>query len=371
MNSRRYCFVPVLLIVLLVGCGRSAEVTTQSVVRQEEPRRPVDVEAIKKLMHHTLVAILPSDEVAWFFKISGPAESVEAVKDDFVEFIGTLKASESKGAPPSWTLPDDWLETGPAPMRAATIKLPAEKGEVEITVSSLPLTGQWEDFLYMNVERWMRQLRQGPLSQETIQKLAEQVETDAGKATVLHLAGMPPVTERPNPHAGMAKKPAAQSPASKQSEEKPAASPTGKGPLQYVTPQGWKPSRMNVMRKAAFDIEDGDQRAELTVTNFPADAGPMMTDPAANIQRWASQVGITDFKAKDIDQVTEPIEIDGHEGLSIELFGPEEGERPLAILVVMLTRDDKIWFFKLFGDRSTVEAQQEAFSAFLKSVSFK
>jgi hypothetical protein len=29
-----------------------------------------------------------------------------------------------------------------------------------------------------------------------------------------------------------------------------------------------------------------------------------------------------------------------------------------------------MWFFKLFGDKATVEAQRDAFDAFLKSVRF-
>jgi hypothetical protein len=37
----------------------------------------------------------------------------------------------------------------------------------------------------------------------------------------------------------------------------------------------------------------------------------------------------------------------------------------------MVVRGEKVWFFKLNGDRSLVEKQQDAFQGFLRSVRFK
>lgn len=372
MNVRASICLSLLFVASTMGCGPDTEVTSRSVVRQEEPKRPVDVEAVREQMQHTLVAILPIDDVAWFFKISGPSANVEAVKDDFMKLIAALKPAESKDKPPAWELPEGWEETGAARMRAATIKIPGENGG-EITVSSLPLSGKWDEFLYMNVERWMRQLRHAPLSLETIHKLSKEVESDAGKATVLHLAGRPPAAERPNPHASMAKKPPAKAPSTETADkDKKVAAPSAPtGPLQYKTPEGWQPGRMSAMRKAAFNVVDGDQSAEVTVFDFPTQAGPMITDPVANVQRWAGEVGIQGLDAEKIGELTETFKIDGLDGTYVELLGSEEGGKARASLAAMVTKGEKIWFFKIHGDKELVEQQREAFSAFLKSVSIK
>ncbi len=56
----------------------------------------------------------------------------------------------------------------------------------------------------------------------------------------------------------------------------------------YEALEGWQPGVMNMMRKAAFNVVDGDQKAEITVMPFPATG--MMGDPIAQAQRWAGQV---------------------------------------------------------------------------------
>ena len=141
--------------------------------------------------------------------------------------------------------------------------------------------------------------------------------------------------------------------------------------MDYDTPEGWLPGRMSSFRKAAFNIVDGKQQAEVTVISFPTNAGPMMTDPVANVQRWAAEVGIQGLDAEGVDELSQPIEIDDNKGIYVELMGPEEGDNPAATLAAMVTREDQIWFFKLKGDRKLVQQQRDAFDAFIKSVSFR
>jgi hypothetical protein len=128
------------------------------------------------------------------------------------------------------------------------------------------------------------------------------------------------------------------------------------------------------MRKAAFRVTDGGKEALLTVIDFPADAGPMMADPVANVRRWRGEVGLPELPDAELKTTMSPIEIDG---LAAQLVNATPSETDAAesqiergTLAAMLTRAGTIWFFKLTGDRDLVAAQRDRFESFLKSVRF-
>ncbi len=207
------------------------------------------------------------------------------------------------------------------------------------------------------MNRWLGQLGQGPLAGATIKKIVEEVATAAGPATVIELVGMRKDSSRGNPHAGMTatRLPRTSLPPSQQSASQQSAD----APLAFDTPAAWQPGQMSMMRKAAFNVVDGDQQAEVTVIDLPVAEGSQITDVAANVQRSAL--------AKLVQETT----IDGATGSYVALLGPEDAERPVGMLAAMVVRDEKVWFFKLFGDRSLVKKQQDAFQSFLHSVRFQ
>ena len=365
------------LLAIGTGCQPEPTISTQTLERRE-PKQPVyDVEAQKRMLDHTLVAILPQGEVAWFFKASGPASKIEPVKEAFVAFMQDVDASQKSGQPPEWQLPDGWQEAGPSRMRAATLTMPEELGSVEIAVSSLPKTGDWQSFLSRNVTRWMGQLGGGPLSRETIGKLAREVNTKAGTATVLHLAGFAPKKPGTDPHAGMAlgrsgTKSETKSPTESKTDAPPATSggPPANDSFQYETPAGWQPGRMSSMRRAAFNLTEGEYGGEVTVISFPSSAGKQITDVEANVRRWAGQVGLTPQGEDGLSELVRPTSIGGADGHFAKLMAPEQAERSVGLLVAMVEFQDEVWFFKLIGDSPLVEAQEAKFREFLDSVRF-
>jgi hypothetical protein len=121
------------------------------------------------------------------------------------------------------------------------------------------------------------------------------------------------------------------------------------------------------MRKAAFNIVDGDEKAEVTVMPFPASG--MMADPVAQAQRWAGQVGLT-MSADEVKAASNPLKISGADGASFELLGPEGEAKPSGILAAMVNQGDQVWFFKMTGDRKLVEGQRESFNKFIESIKF-
>jgi hypothetical protein len=358
----------------LAGCGKEESISTYETPRTEPLPRPLNVDAVRASLDHMLVAIVPQGDQAWFFKITVPGRDAAAVRPAFNEFVATIDASAG-GDSPAWKLPDGWTEeTGGSEMRFATIKLPPDQGGAEIAVSSLPRGEQaWTAFLRDNVARWMRQLQQAPLRPDVIDKITRTVPVAGGEATVLEMVGTLPEesTAMPAGHppiaGGPAAKPVAPA-ASAPAPIEPAPAPSSQAGFEYVAPEGWSPGRLNSMRRAAFNVADGDRTAEITVMPFPA-SGPM-ADPAAQARRWAGEVGLADKSDEELKQTETAVTIDGVEGQQFNLLGPDNADGPRGTLAAMVRRGDQMWFFKMTGDRTLVESQREAFAAFLKSVDF-
>ena len=127
------------------------------------------------------------------------------------------------------------------------------------------------------------------------------------------------------------------------------------------------------MRKAAFRVQEGEAKAEVTVLDFPAAPGTQMADVGANVRRWAGQVGLASLSDDSLEEMVSEVTIDGSQASLVKLIGPEESSPRKAMLAAMLPRekDGKVWFFKMVGDASLVEGQQQQFRAFLESVQIR
>jgi hypothetical protein len=331
-----------------------------------------------------LTAIIPQGEQAWFFKLVVRGEHIEELRKPFEEFIASVKLGAGD-ARPTWKLPAGWEEKPGDAIRAATIDVPAGDKKLPLTVSSLPLSGEWDDYVERNVERWLNQLQQPPLPAGKTATLARKTDTRSGEATVIELvgvmatassnlpAGHPPVS----PEAGAATAPAVtagaspsvSNPPAKPGPADPSASEAAAQPKEfsYRAPTDWKPGALNSMRKAAFIVGEGDQQAEVTVMPFPA-GGPM-SDAAMQAERWAGQAGLQLSEA-ELEAAAQDVTIDGIQGTQFEFLGPEGDKASQGILAAMIRRGDQMWFFKMTGPRSLVERQRDAFDKFLQSVKF-
>ncbi len=364
MLARHY---PILLLLFAcVACQPRDEITTYSTERTTPPRPPFNAAKVADQLDRTLAAMLPIDETVWFFKLAGPAVAVAQHRDAFMSFLESVKQGTTEAEPLSWELPKGWSEKGPSDMRLATIVIPHEPQELEIAISSLPLSGAWEDFVTLNVNRWLGQLSQGDLAKPTILKQTTKVNTGAGEATTIELAGILKKSPAMNPHAGMVAQAAPASP----SESAPkAAEPASEVGFTFETPKDWRPGKTSAMRKAAFDVGSDGKQAEVTVIPLPTSAGPQITDVQANVQRWAAQVGLP--PETKLEQFIEKIEIDGNRGSFIRLESPAEKSPRVAMLVAMVEHGEKVWFFKMTGDPELIDQQQGTFRDFLTSVSFE
>ncbi len=349
-----------------MACQPREDIKSYTTERTAPPRPPFVASEVANQLDHTLAAMLPVDKSVWFFKLAGPAEAVTRQRDEFTKFVASVKKGESKETPLSWELPQGWTQKGPSEMRLATIAITDEKEALEIAVSSLPLSGPWEDFVALNVNRWLGQLSQGELAKPTILNQTAKVETAVGPATVIELAGILKKSSAMNPHAGItggtSKTPSPES-------NSTAAATAANAGFTFETPKGWQPGKTSSMRKAAFDVVSAEKRAEVTVIALPTSAGSQITDVQANVQRWAAQVGLP--PETKLEQFIEKIEIDGNTASFVRLEGPAAASPQVAMLVAMVEHGDQVWFFKLSGDAKLIEQQLPTFRDFLASVHFE
>lgn len=325
-------------VTLTVGCADRPQIEMYEVARTAPPRQPLDADAERARLDHMFAAILvdEADGEAWFFKATAPGDQAAAVRDSVESFLKTVRLEKGRAA---WDLPEDWKSQPGDKTRFATLLMPSGGAggvPLELTVTKLPYVDPRDAFLAANVNRWQEQLGEQPLPVEVINKIAATVETNSGPATLFELIG-----------------------------------PSRSGDdLRYGVPKGWKPGEINSMRKAAFNVEGAGGAAEATVTVFPGQPGVGMGNVAANLNRWAGEVGLRGLSQDDLQALAKPREIAGSPAVYAELIGPD-GDAPLATLAAMLPRRGMIWFFKLKGDRATVEAQRDAFGEFLDSVQFR
>ena len=123
------------------------------------------------------------------------------------------------------------------------------------------------------------------------------------------------------------------------------------------------------MRKAAFVVEDGQQKVEITVFTFPA-ASPEVADVLPNVNRWRGQLHLPEISADDLPKATKPISIGGAGGSYVELTGPAEPAPQQTILGAMAKAGDHVWFVKLQGDTKLAEREKPKFELFVKSIQF-
>jgi hypothetical protein len=127
------------------------------------------------------------------------------------------------------------------------------------------------------------------------------------------------------------------------------------------------------MRKAAFRVQDGDKRAEVTVIDLLASA-PNVADPLENVNRWRKEIGLGPVEKDQLAELVHEINVNGKTSQYFELIPepakPAESQAKEATIAAAVPGGRMIWFFKMRGDRELVLAQRDQFKTFLNSIRF-
>lgn len=320
--------------------------------------------------------LLPHGEQTWFFKIMGRSGPVQSAMEQFVRFISTIRFGEGDDAKPEWSLPEGWqavespAANSPMNSRFATIRIPVSGTTLELTVTPLrTLPGDYDDYVLFNVNRWRGQVGLPPTTRDNLyneESRTEEVrklELRGTEVVLVNLAGEIAASE-----AGAepgARLPDGHPPVGAPGPGGPASTPPASSKLlDYDVPDGWEPGRLNQFRAAAFVVKDGVRQVEITVSQAGGDL-------LANVNRWRGQVGLPAFTQKELAADSTTLEMDDAEGTYVTMSGTGKSGKAESILAIVVPREQTQWFFKLMGDRSLAEQEQERFEEFVRSVTFR
>ena len=294
----------------------------------------------------------------WFFKANG---NEDIITDQQAQILKLFRGVTFEQDEPKWELPEGWT-VGPkktsmfAPL--ATLIIDADSN-TNLTISSLAPN---QDRL-ANANRWRGQLNLDPLTQD-------QIKTEFAKGDGDDFYLFDAVGTGSGQMAGGKRPPFANAPflnrqrmqASENS--KPRSAP--KSGLKYDSPAGWAEAQNSGMvPSTSFTKEsesDSKKQTVITLTRMSAAANNW----PANVERWAGQAGQT-ITDEELTAATEELTIDGQSSQLIELL---EGDPDNAIVVVMTVSGDDAWFFKLKGDKESVNKEQATFRKLLNSIKF-
>lgn len=141
----------------------------------------------------------------------------------------------------------------------------------------------------------------------------------------------------------------------------PAASSSESADIQFELPEGWKEIPAKQFTLKAFEVVDGDDRLDITISR----AGGKMDD---NMNRWRGQIGLPPTSLADIEASFKPCEVNGLPGHFIEMHQGEKAEARESIIGIVIPQGDQTWFLKVRGSTKLAERERENFDSFAKSV---
>jgi hypothetical protein len=353
----------ILLTAWQSGCGQREKISHYTVPKEQaaSPQGIAEIPA-DQATDRMLAAIIPFGDQAWFFKLTGPKDVVAPVANVFRTFVESVRFSGGNAAKPTWTLPTGWQEQPGSQFRFATIVVPSQGQPLDLSVSALPMPPTDETgYILLNINRWRGQLGQAPISASQMATHVQVFDVAGVKATLVDFVGKAGSSDMGQaPFAGGG--PALPGPSA------PIASPppsTGQGSsgLTYETPKGWTTSAGSSMSLVAFQVRDGGQLVETTVTTAGGDLLP-------NINRWRGQIQLGPMTQEQLQADAKKIPVGDVTGDYIELVGPADANPSEAILGVVAVRDGTTWFIKLKGDAPLAEREKQNFEAFVKSIKF-
>jgi hypothetical protein len=289
--------------------------------------------------------------------------------------------------------PPNWEPQPLSQMRQASFLVKGENGAVaDISFVSL---GSAAGNVLENVNRWLGQLGQPPITEQKLGELAQRLRTSLGDVTIVDLAGLPENADptrdgriiaamvtagnatlffkmRGNADVAEAQKGdfikwvAAVCDAQTQTgPTQMAAMPpreSGAPRIQWKTPEGWTEVPPSSMRYASFSAptEDGG-KIDISIVTFPGDGG----SDADNVNRWRGQIGLAPIDPSAVISQVASLKTADTTFSTTDIAGDKT-----RTIAAWTRRDGRVWFFKATGPSADVEKQKPNFVKFIESVRF-
>lgn len=284
--------------------------------------------------------------------------------------------------PTNVATPKNWEAQPLSQMRQASFLVHGENGAVaDVSFVSLgPAAGNVLD----NVNRWLGQLAQPPITADQLASSIQKLHSSRGDVDVVDLTGKPENGDaskdgriigaiasdadkvsffkmRGNADLVGAEKvnllkwvSAMRSGAPDQTTVVSSTPGADKPQIKWEVPPGWSSVPASAMRYASFAAAD---KIDISVVTFPGEGG----SDAENINRWRQQIGAASTENPDINSLKSA----GENFSAVDLAG--DNARTLA---AWTRRDGRTWFFKMTGPNAAVEKEKSNFVKFIQSVRF-
>jgi hypothetical protein len=289
------------------------------------------------------------------------------------------------------TTPPNWEPQPLSQMRQASFLVHGENGAIaDISFVSLgPAAGNVLD----NVNRWLEQLGQPPITSDKLASTIQKLPTTRGEIAIVDLTGQPENGDsnkdgriigaiasdeertvffkmRGNAALVGAQKEtflkwvssvrsASGTATATQSE---SSANSDQPQIKWEVPDGWLPAPASAMRYASFTASsDTGDKIDISVVTFLGDGG----SDADNVNRWRQQIGLSAVEGAALHSMIVPVKNGDTDFSSIDMSGSNS-----RLLAAWTRRNGRAWFFKLTGPGGAVEKQKLNFVKFLQSVGF-
>ncbi len=343
-------------MLLATGCRPQDEIARYTVPKPEL----IDPTLVKAAAEERqmLGAIVLVDKAGWFFKLTGAKAQVTPLAEPFITFVKDLKF-EGSPAEPKWKVPAGWKELPGNEFRFATLEIPADGKQLELTVSTLELGDVSEqDYVLANVNRWRGQLGLGELRASDLAAETITSKVSDHPATFINIVGTGSGAMPSRPFAGGVGPFAAGEPPLGPSTLSTESAP---GKPKWTKPEGWTETPPKTFGIAAFTVGEDKKQVEITLSSAGGDW-------TANVNRWRGQVSLPPISPDEIAKDAKQIEVLGVQGNYVQLSGTTEKYGPTRLFGIAATAGGTQYFIKLTGDPELAEREQANFEAFAKSL---
>jgi hypothetical protein len=304
-----------------------------------------------------------------------------------------MPGARAPAAETAVTTPPNWEPQPLSQMRQASFLVKGDNGAVA-DISFVSLGSAAGDVLE-NVNRWLGQLGQPPITEQKLPEIAQQLRTSLGDVTIADLTGLPDNADpardgriiaamattgnstlffkmRGNADLAEAQKGdfikwvAAVCNAQTQTgpPQMAAAPPNDSGAprIQWKTPEGWTEVPPSSMRYASFSAPaEGGGKIDISVVTFPGDGG----SDADNVNRWRGQIGLAPIDASAVTAQVAPLKTGDTTFSTSDIAGDKT-----RTIAAWARRDGRVWFFKATGPNASVGKEKPNFVKFIESVRF-
>jgi hypothetical protein len=246
-----------------------------------------------------------------------------------------------------------------------------------------------------NVNRWLDQLGQPPITEQKLGETAQRLRTSLGDVTIVDLAGLPENADpardgriiaamattggstlffkmRGNADLTEAQKgdfikwvaAVCNAQTETRSPQMAAMPPQDGGApqIKWETPEGWTEVPPSSMRYASFSAADGNGgKIDVSIVTFPGDGG----SDADNVNRWRGQIGLAPIDASAVTSQVTPLKTADTTFSTTDIAGAKA-----RTVAAWTRRDGRVWFFKATGPNAAVEKEKPNFVKFIESVRF-